>query len=87
MPASPCYGILGTGQPTAKDTMSTPLNELEARVLGLGAADRAWVSEALRHEAQVKAGSARMAPGDEALQRARARVTSARPYVKPGAHQ
>ena len=67
--------------------MSTPLHELEAQDPSLGAAGRAWVSEALRREAQVKAGSARMAPGDEALQRARARVTSARPYVKPGARQ
>jgi len=74
--------------------MTTPLHELEAQVLSLGAADRAqllerliqsfepdtkaekaWVSEALRREADVEAGRAKMVPGAEALQRVRARVS------------
>lgn len=38
-------------------------------------AEKAWVSEALRREADVKAGRAKMVPGPEALQRIRARVS------------
>lgn len=38
-------------------------------------AEKAWISEALRREADVKAGSAKMVPGPEALQRIRARVS------------
>ena len=74
--------------------MTTPLHELEAQVLSLGAAERAqllerliesfepdtkveklWVSEALRREADVKAGRSKMVPGAEALERVRARVS------------
>lgn len=73
--------------------MTTPLHELEAQVLNLGAAERArllerliesfepdtsaeraWVAEALRREADVKAGRSKMVPGAEAMQRIRARV-------------
>jgi putative addiction module component (TIGR02574 family) len=73
--------------------MNTPLHELEAQVLSLGAAERArllerliesfepdtkaqraWVCEALRREADVKAGRSEMVPGSEALERVRARV-------------
>ncbi|MEO7852332.1 MAG: addiction module protein [Rubrivivax sp.] len=36
--------------------------------------EQAWVEEALRREAQAKAGSARMVPGDEAIAHARARL-------------
>lgn len=73
--------------------MSTPIHELEAHVLSLGAAERArllerlidsfepdtsvekaWVVEALRREADVKAGRSKMASGPEALQRIRARL-------------
>lgn len=36
--------------------------------------ERAWVEEALRREADVKAGRSRMIPGEEALARARARI-------------
>jgi putative addiction module component (TIGR02574 family) len=36
--------------------------------------ERAWIAEALRREADVKAGLSRMVPGDEALQRVRARL-------------
>jgi putative addiction module component (TIGR02574 family) len=38
-------------------------------------AERAWVSEALRREADVKAGRTKMVPGAEALHRIRARVS------------
>lgn len=38
------------------------------------AAERAWVTEALRREAEVKAGRSKMVPGDEALERVRARL-------------
>ena len=38
-------------------------------------AEKAGVSEALRREADVKAGRAKMVPGPEALQRIRARVS------------
>ena len=74
--------------------MSTPLYELEAQVLNLGAPDRArllerliesfepdtkaekaWVAEALRREADVKAGRSKMVPGSEALERVRARIS------------
>jgi hypothetical protein len=36
--------------------------------------EKAWIDEALRREAQVKAGSSRMVPGDEAIAHARARL-------------
>lgn len=36
--------------------------------------ERAWVNEALRREADVKAGRSKLAPGAEALGRARARI-------------
>ena len=36
--------------------------------------ERVWVAEALRREADVKAGRAIMNPGTEALQRIRARL-------------
>jgi len=36
--------------------------------------ERAWVAEALRREADVKAGASRMVPGAEALERVRARL-------------
>ena len=74
--------------------MTTPLHELEAQVLSLGAAERArllerliesfepgtkaeklWVSEALRREADVKAGRSKMVSGTEALERVRARIS------------
>lgn len=74
--------------------MTTPLHELEAQVLSLGAAERAqllerliesfepdtkaekaWISEALRREADVKAGRSKMIPGAEALERVRARAS------------
>ena len=73
--------------------MVTPLYELEAQVLSLGAAERAhllerliesfepdtkvekaWLAEALRREAEVRAGRSRMVPGAEALERIRARI-------------
>ena len=37
-------------------------------------AETAWVSEALRREADVEAGRSKMVPGAEALERVRARV-------------
>ena len=36
--------------------------------------ERAWVAEALRREADVKAGRSKMVPGAEALERVRARL-------------
>ena len=73
--------------------MTTPLHELEAQVLDLGAAERArllerliesfepdtnaeraWVAEALRREADVKSGKSKMVTGADALQRIRARL-------------
>ena len=73
--------------------MPTPLHELEAEVLSLGAAERArllerliesfepdtnveraWITEALRREADVRAGKSKMVSGPEALQRIRARI-------------
>jgi hypothetical protein len=36
--------------------------------------ERVWIAEALRREADVKAGRAHMNPGTEALQRIRARL-------------
>jgi putative addiction module component (TIGR02574 family) len=73
--------------------MSTPIHDLEAQVLSLGAAERArllerlidsfesdttvekaWVAEALRREADVKAGRSTMVSGPEALQRIRAKL-------------
>jgi len=36
--------------------------------------ERAWIAEALRREADVKAGTSRMVPGAEALERVRARL-------------
>lgn len=36
--------------------------------------ERAWVAEALRREADVRAGRSRLVPGAEALARARARL-------------
>ena len=73
--------------------MVTPLYELEAQVLSLGAAERAhllerliesfepdtkvekaWIAEALRREAEVRAGRSKMVPGAEALERIRARI-------------
>lgn len=36
--------------------------------------ERVWVAEALRREADVKAGRAKMNPGNEAIQRIRARL-------------
>lgn len=36
--------------------------------------ERAWVAEALRREADVKAGRSKMVPGAEALERIRARL-------------
>ena len=38
------------------------------------AAEKAWIAEALRREADVKAGRSVMAPGLEALDRVRARL-------------
>lgn len=71
--------------------MTTPIHELEAQVLSLGAAERAhllerliesfepdtstekaWVAEALRREADVKAGGSKMVSGPAALKRIRA---------------
>ena len=37
-------------------------------------AEKAWVAEALRREADVKAGMSKMVPGSEALERVRGRV-------------
>ena len=37
-------------------------------------AERAWVAEALRREADVKSGKSKMVPGADALQRIRARL-------------
>ena len=37
-------------------------------------AEKAWIAEALRREADVKAGRSVMAPGLEALERVRARL-------------
>lgn len=37
-------------------------------------AEKAWVAEALRREADVKAGRSRMVPGSEALERVPARI-------------
>lgn len=73
--------------------MAAPLHEIEAQVLNLGSAERAfllerliesfepdtkteqaWIAEALRREADVKAGKSKMAPGVEALARVRARI-------------
>ena len=73
--------------------VTTPLHELEAQILSLGAAERArllerlldsfepdtkaeraWVTEALRREADIKAGRTSMVPGAEALARVRARL-------------
>jgi putative addiction module component (TIGR02574 family) len=73
--------------------MTTPLHDLEAQVLSLGAAERArllerliesfepdtkaekaWITEALRREADVKAGRSTMVPGLEAMERVRARL-------------
>lgn len=39
--------------------------------LGVAAVERAWIAEALRREADVKAGTSRMVPGAEALERVR----------------
>ena len=36
--------------------------------------ERAWVAEALRREADVKAGRSNLVPGAEALRRIRARI-------------
>ena len=36
--------------------------------------ERAWITEALRREADVKAGKSKMMPGPEALERVRARL-------------
>jgi putative addiction module component (TIGR02574 family) len=36
--------------------------------------EKAWIAEALRREANVKAGHAVMVPGPEALERVRARL-------------
>ncbi len=36
--------------------------------------EQAWVAEALRREADVKAGRSTMVPGPQALERARARI-------------
>ena len=36
--------------------------------------ERVWIAEALRREADVKAGRSRLVPGTEALQRVRARL-------------
>lgn len=36
--------------------------------------EKAWVTEALRREADVKAGRSKMVPGPEALERVRARL-------------
>lgn len=73
--------------------MATPIHELEAQVLSLGAAERAhllerliesfepdtsiekaWVSEALKREADVKAGRSKMVAGPEALAHIRAKL-------------
>jgi putative addiction module component (TIGR02574 family) len=37
-------------------------------------AEQAWVAEALRREAEVKAGLSKMVPGPQALERVRARL-------------
>jgi putative addiction module component (TIGR02574 family) len=39
------------------------------------AAQRAWLDVALRRQAEVRAGKVAMVPGDEALARARARLS------------
>jgi putative addiction module component (TIGR02574 family) len=39
------------------------------------AAQRAWLEVALRRQAEVRAGKVAMVPGDEALARARARLS------------
>lgn len=36
--------------------------------------EQAWIAEALRREAEVKAGRSTIVPGPEALERARARI-------------
>lgn len=36
--------------------------------------ERSWIKEALRREAEVKAGRSKMVPGSEALERIRARL-------------
>lgn len=38
------------------------------------AAQRAWIEQAVRRQAEVKAGKTSMVPGDEALARVRARL-------------
>lgn len=71
--------------------MPTPLHELEAQVLSLGAterahllerliesfepdtqAEKAWIAEALRREADVAAGRSKLVPGAEAVARIKA---------------
>ena len=37
-------------------------------------AEKAWIAEALRREADVKAGKSKMVPGPEALERVQARL-------------
>ncbi|HMO44778.1 MAG TPA: addiction module protein [Rubrivivax sp.] len=73
--------------------MTTPLHELEAEVLSLGAAERArllerliasfepeasvekaWIAEARRREADVKAGRSKMVYGPDAVERIRAKL-------------
>lgn len=74
--------------------MPSLVDELEAQVLQLDAADRArllerllasfepdseiekaWIDEALRREAEVVAGKIELVAGEEALARARARIS------------
>ena len=37
-------------------------------------AEKAWIAEALHREADVKLGNSKMVPGNEALERIRARI-------------
>ena len=63
--------------------MTTPLHELEAQVLDSepvqsfeseAKTEAAWINEALRREAGVKAGRSKLIPGSLAMARVRARL-------------
>ena len=78
---------------TQEDQMPAHIYDLEAEVLNLGPAERAyllerliesfepsskiqdaWVSEALKREAEVQSGKVTLVPGQEAVARVRARL-------------
>jgi len=58
----------------AAQDRARPLERLIARIEPESKVEQAWVDEALRRAAQIRAGSARMVPGDEAIAHARARL-------------